>query len=173
MKAGNETVLFRHEKTFFNPAGVFVRIADNMPAAEIAGLAKAVADYKVDYVGMALRVDGLAVDCVSGDAATFAAAVASARAAATVPLILVSESPAVIEAGLAKVGGVTPLLCAATAANWEAMASLAKAAKAPLVVRAETLPGLAELTEKLVAAGVEDLVLDPAARAISARRCPE
>ncbi len=168
VKAGNETVLFRHEKTFFNPAGVFVRIADNLPAAEIASLAKAVADYKVDYVGMALRVDGLAVDCVSGDAATFASAVAAVRAATTMPLILASENPAAIEAGLAKVSGVTPLLCAATAANWEAMVVLAKAAKAPLVVRAETLPGLAELTEKLVAAGVEDLVLDLAVRSFGA-----
>ena len=44
------------------------------------------------------------------------------------------------------------------------MAKLAKSAKAPLVVRADSLAGLAELTEKLVAAGVEDLVLDPAVR---------
>ena len=36
--------------------------------------------------------------------------------------------------------------------------------KAPLVVRADSVAGLAELTEKLVAAGVEDLVLDPAVR---------
>ena len=36
------------------------------------------------------------------------------------------------------------------------------------MVRAETLPALAELTEKLVAAGVEDLVLDPAVRAFGA-----
>ena len=44
------------------------------------------------------------------------------------------------------------------------MAKLAKDAKAPLVVRADSVAGLAELTEKLVAAGVEDLVLDPAVR---------
>ena len=55
VKAGNETVLFRHEKTFYNPTGVFVRVLDTMPAAEITALAKAVADYKVDYVGMSLR----------------------------------------------------------------------------------------------------------------------
>ena len=35
-------------------------------------------------------------------------------------------------------------------------------------MRAETLDGLAELTEKLVAAGVEDLVLDPAVRTFGA-----
>jgi acetyl-CoA decarbonylase/synthase, CODH/ACS complex subunit gamma len=171
VKAGNETVLFRHEKTFYNPAGLFVRVQDTMSAAEITALAKAVADYKVDYVGMALRLDGLAVECASGDPTTFGLAVATVVAAVTIPMILVSEDPKVLEAGVATMapaGAAKPLLCAATAANWEAVANVAKAAKAPVVVRAETLAGLAELTEKLVAAGVEDLVLDPAVRQVGA-----
>jgi acetyl-CoA decarbonylase/synthase complex subunit gamma len=164
IEAGNETVLFRHEKTFFHPTALLVRVPDTLAAAEIVALAQAVADYKVDYVGMALKLDGLAIDAVSGDAGKFAAAVAAARGASTLPLVLVTEDPAVMAAGLAKSTGVTPLLCAATAANWEAMAKLAKDAKAPLVVRADSIAGLAELTEKLAAAGVEDLVLDPAVR---------
>ncbi len=162
VEVGNETVLFRHEKTFFHPTGLFVRVPDTLTTPEITALARAVADYKVDYVGMALRLDGLAVDAASGDAGKFAAAVAAVRDACTLPLALVAEDPALMAAGLAKTAGVTPLVCAATATNWEAMAKLAKEAKAPLVVRAESVAGLAELTEKLVAAGVEDLVLDPA-----------
>ena len=47
-----------------------------------------------------------------------------------------TEDPALMAAGLAKATGGAPLLCAATAANWEAMAKLAKDAKAPLAVRA-------------------------------------
>lgn len=168
VKAGNETVLFRHEKTFYNPTGLFVRVQDTMSAAEIASLAKAVADYKVDYVGMPLRVDGLAVECASGDPATFGLAVATVNAAVAVPVILLSEDAKVLEAGVAKMGDAKPLLCAATAANWEAVANVAKAAKAPVVVRAETLAELAELTQKLAAAGVEDLVLDPAVREFGA-----
>src|SRR5512136_2553398 len=73
IEVGNETVLFRHDKTFFHRTGVLVRVPDTMPTAEIAALAKAVADYKVDYVGIALRVDGLAVEATSGDAGKFAA----------------------------------------------------------------------------------------------------
>ncbi len=165
-KAGNETVLFRHEKTFYNPAGIFVRVADTLPADAIQRQVQAVADYKVDYVGLPLRLDGVAVEAASGNAAQFGAAVAAASAA-MVPLILVTEDPAIMAEGLAQTGGITPLLCGATADNWEAMAQLAKSAKAPLVVRADTLTGLAELTEKLVAAGVEDLVLDPAARSFA------
>jgi len=168
LEVGNGTVLFRHEKTFYHPVGLLVRVPDTLSAAEITALAKAAADYKVDYVGMALTLDGLAVDAVSGDAGKFAAAVAAVRGACSLPLVLLTEDPAVMAAGLAKTAGVTPLLCAATAANWEEMAKLAKNAKAPLVVRAETLAGLAELTGQLTNAGVEDLVLDPAQRGFSA-----
>ncbi|MEJ5199215.1 MAG: acetyl-CoA decarbonylase/synthase complex subunit gamma [Anaerolineae bacterium] len=164
IEVGNETVLFRHEKTFYHPTALLVRVPDTLPAAEAEALAKAVADYKVDYVGMPLRLDGLAIEGVSGNAEQFAATVAAVRAACTLPLVLVSETPAVIAAGLAKTDGITPLICAATAANWEEMAKLAKAAKAPLVVRGDTLGDLAELTQKLTEAGVEDLVLDPTAR---------
>jgi acetyl-CoA decarbonylase/synthase, CODH/ACS complex subunit gamma len=168
VKAGNETVLFRHEKTFYNPTGLFVRVPDTLSPAEAAALTKQVAEYKVDYVGMALRLDGVAVEAVTGDASKFAETVAAVRAAATLPMILATEDPKVMAAGLAKADGVTPLLAAATADNFDAMATLAKAAKAPLVVRSETLAGLAELTEKLIAAGVDDLVLDPAARGFGA-----
>jgi acetyl-CoA decarbonylase/synthase complex subunit gamma len=167
VKVGNEIVLFRHEKTFYNRPGLLVRVPDTLATGEIAALAQAVADYKVVYVGKDLVVDGLAVEAASGDAGHFAAAVAAVRGACTLPLVLVTEDPAVMAAGLAKAAGVTPLLCAATAANWEAMAKLAKDAKAPLVVRADSVAGLAELTEKLVAAGVEDLVLDPAVRSFN------
>jgi acetyl-CoA decarbonylase/synthase complex subunit gamma len=164
IEIGNETVLFRHEKTFFHPTGLLVRVPDTLPPAEIAALANAVADYKVDYVGMGLHPDGLAVEAVAGSAAAFADAVAAVRGACTLPLVLVTEDAVIMAAGLAKAGGVAPLICAATAGNWEAMAKLAKENKAPLVVRAETIGELAELTEKLVAAAVEDLVLDPAVR---------
>jgi acetyl-CoA decarbonylase/synthase complex subunit gamma len=164
VEVGNEIVLFRHEKTFYHPTGLLVRVPDTLTEAEIKALAKSVTDYKVDYVGMTLQPDGLAVDAVSGDAGKFASAVGAVRSASAVPLALVSEDPAVMAAGLAKTDGVTPLIVAATEANWEAMAKLAAQYKAPLAVRAPNIEGLVELAEKLTAAGIEDLVLDPAMR---------
>ena len=41
------------------------------------------------------------------------------------------------------------------------MADLAKGSSAPLVVSADSLDGLAELTDQIKSAGVEDMVLDP------------
>ncbi|MBP8294178.1 MAG: hypothetical protein KAX65_15485, partial [Caldilineaceae bacterium] len=43
--AGNETVLFRHEKTFYHAPGLFVRVRDTQPAAEVKALAEQVAQY--------------------------------------------------------------------------------------------------------------------------------
>ncbi|MEW5828137.1 MAG: acetyl-CoA decarbonylase/synthase complex subunit gamma [Chloroflexota bacterium] len=154
VKAGNEVVLFRHEKTFYNKPGIFVRFKAS--DGDIAAKAASAHAYSVNYVGMDFVVDGFAVEADGGD---FAAAVKSVRGATDRPLILIGEAAA-LEPGLQACSGETVLIHAATDSNWEAMAALAARYKAALVVKAGTLDGLAELTEKIKANGVEDLVLD-------------
>jgi acetyl-CoA decarbonylase/synthase complex subunit gamma len=168
VKAGNEVVLFRHEKTFYNRTGLFVRVSDTSEPDQIQAAAAQASSYAVNYVGMDLTIDGFAVQDDSNDPARFAAAVAAVRAASKRPLILVSSSPQVIEAGLAALAGEMPLIFAADAGNWEAMADLAKAHKAALAVTGASLDELADLTEKIKGKGVEDLVLHPAANSLSA-----
>ncbi|MEW5985737.1 MAG: acetyl-CoA decarbonylase/synthase complex subunit gamma [Chloroflexota bacterium] len=164
VKAGHETTLFRHEKTFVNKPGFFLRVSDDhTPAAIQAQLAPAAA-YRVTYVGRELSLDGFAVESFTGDPAAFAAAVQATRAVAERPLILISRQPAVIATGLLVAGDKGTLIHAANPGNWEAMAALAKQYGAALVVQASTLEELAGLTEKIKAKGVEDLVLDPGAR---------
>ena len=168
VKAGNEVVLFRHEKTFYNRPGLFVKVLDTEgPEAIQSKLAPAEA-YKTNYVGIELTLDGFAVEAASGNAAQFAAAVKAVRAVSQRPLILVGRDPAVLSAGLAVLAGETPLICGADARNWEAMADLAKQNKAALAVSAPTLEELADLTEKIKGKGVEDLVLDPVGPNLSA-----
>ena len=163
VKAGNEVVLFRHEKTFYNKPGLFINLTDDQPVEYLVKQANTVEDYHVNYVGIDLALDGLSVESRSGDPDKFGLAVKAIRSAAKKPLVLVSQDPKVISAGLSQLTGESPLICAATSANWEAMADLAKQYKAALVVRATTLDELADLTEKIKAKGVEDLVLDPVA----------
>jgi acetyl-CoA decarbonylase/synthase complex subunit gamma len=167
VKVGNEVVLYRHEKTFYNKAGLFIRVWDNMSAEEIKSRIAPAAQYSVNYVGMDQTLDGFAVQSASGDAARFAAAVSAAREAAPHPLILIAEDATVIEAGLKAVDGETPLIGRATASNWEAMADLAKARGVPLIVSGATVDDLADLTQKLAGKGVENIVLDPAPRTLS------
>jgi acetyl-CoA decarbonylase/synthase complex subunit gamma len=86
------------------------------------------------------------------------------RAASRKPFILMSAEPATLAAGAQAAAGSQPLLYAADETNWEALAQVALAARAPLAVRADSLDQLVTLIEALKKAGVEDLVLDPLAR---------
>ncbi len=163
VEIGNETVLFRHEKTFYHPPGIFLRLRDTDDVVAKAGPALS---YSVERVGMTLGLDGIAVENASGSPETFAACVQKVRSFSPKPLILMSTDVAALRAALAVEGGKRPLLYAATPENWEAMAALAKETGLPLAVRDGDLDGLAALTEKSKAAGVEDLVLDVGCRGL-------
>jgi acetyl-CoA decarbonylase/synthase, CODH/ACS complex subunit gamma len=168
VKAGNEVVLFRHEKTFYNLPGLFIHLDD---AEELDSLQAKVTEadaYSTNYVGMDLKLDGFALESTSGNPSQFAAALQAVRGISKLPVILMSEDAGVIEAGLAVLQGESALIYSANGSNWEALAGLAKQYKAALAVTGSSLDELAELTEMIKAKGVEDLVLDPALPAMSA-----
>jgi acetyl-CoA decarbonylase/synthase complex subunit gamma len=98
VEAGNETVLFRHEKTFYHKPGLFVRVRDTQSPEEIEQRVQQVREYAVDYVGLSLTLDGLAVEAASGNPAIYAAAVKRALGTGR-PLILLAPEPGVAEAG--------------------------------------------------------------------------
>jgi len=164
VEVGNETVMFRHEKTFVNEPGIFVRVTDDQEPSEIERVAREVASYSVERVGLDLRLDGVAVESVSGDASRFATAVAAAhRGAGEVPMILMAEKADVLAAGVNE-ASERPLLYAATPENWQEVVSVAKEHGAPVVGRAHgDLDTLAELTRQISEGGVQDIVLDPGA----------
>ena len=120
---------------------------------------------------MKLRLDGAAIDDAGAGAAAYAAAVAAARAAAPgLPLVLLSADPAAIAAALD--GGAAadrPLVGPATATTWQAMAETAAQHECPLVVGAQDgdLDALAQVSEQVRGAGVEDLVFDPGAQSLA------
>ena len=154
VKAGNEVVMFRHEKTFYNKPGLFIRYKAS--DGDIAKKAAEVDAYVVNYVGMDFTIDGFALEADGGD---LAAAVKAVRSASKRPLILIGDADS-LPAGLEACAGETPMIYAANASNWEAMADLAVKYKAALAVKGESLDELAELTEKIKGKGVEDMVLD-------------
>jgi len=168
VQAGNEVVLFRHEKTFYNRPGIFIRVLDTEDDEAIAGKVEAASSYSVDYVGMELSIDGFAIEAASGDEARLAMVVEAVRASTGLPLILIGDDPAVLGGGLAKLDGETPLIIGAHQDNWEAMADLATKHGAALGVRGGSLEELAELSEKIKEKGVEDLILYPAVDGMSA-----
>jgi acetyl-CoA decarbonylase/synthase complex subunit gamma len=159
VKIGNETVLFRHDEAFYHPPGLAVRVRDDLDEAALRARVAAIAALRFERVGQKLLADLIAVEQVSGDAARFARAVAAA-AEPGLALVLMSKDPCALSAGLEACAGRKPLLHRADAGNWEAMARVAAGAGCPLAVDAADLEKAADLTKKLCAAGVADLVLD-------------
>jgi acetyl-CoA decarbonylase/synthase, CODH/ACS complex subunit gamma len=164
IEIGNETVLFRHEKTFYHQPGIFYRLRDTEPAEAFTARLGEIARYKVERVGMTLRVDGVVIENKSHDVATYAARVGQAVAAG-LAVVLMGDNPAALAAALKVAQGMAPLIYAVQDGNMDAFATLALQYSVPLAVRgAGSLDSLADLTQKLDAKGVKDLVLDPGTR---------
>jgi len=165
LKLGGETVMFRHEKRFVSPTGIAVLVSDKMSEGEIDSRLKKFNQLKYERVGLQLQADLVAVKAESGDPGKFEALVKRVKDRLDGKgVVLLSEDPKVLAAGAKAVADRKPLLYAATKANAEAMAQLAKEISAPLAVKAGTVDELVELATKLTAAGVKDLVLDSGAR---------
>jgi acetyl-CoA decarbonylase/synthase complex subunit gamma len=162
---GGETVLFRHEEKFHSPTGVAVRISDRLSDEEIDAKLSAVPKLQFTRVGEDIGVNFIAVESEVGDAAAFGAAVDRVAEKTDLPLILLGQGK-ILGDKVAGLAAKRPLIGPATDETWEAMAELASAQNVPLIVRSSTLDGLASLTEKIKAKGVEDLVLQPDAESL-------
>ncbi|MGC8788151.1 MAG: acetyl-CoA decarbonylase/synthase complex subunit gamma, partial [Anaerolineae bacterium] len=136
-----------------------------MPLPEFEAMVERIRDWGVERVGIPMWITGLAIENASGNAENFAKYVAIAQDKMARPLVLIASDPAAMAAALQQTDGAAPLVYAATADNWQAMAELAAKHKAPIAVRGNgDLSALAELAEKVKGAGVEDIVLDPGVR---------
>jgi acetyl-CoA decarbonylase/synthase complex subunit gamma len=154
VRVGNEVVMYRHEKTFYNKPGLFLRVRASDP--DIAQKVARAEAYKVNYVGMDFSLNGYAIE---GDG-DLPAAVKAVRQTTKRPLILISNNAAVLDSSLSLLAGETALIYAADSSNYESLAEVAKKHKAVLAVRADSLEALADLTQKIQAKGVEEMALD-------------
>ncbi len=165
VKMGEETVLFRHDKKFLNPAAFALEIMDTATDSEINSKVEAVATSEIDRVGQKLRIDAILVENASKDAAKFESVVkAIAAKAPEIPLILSTTDPNAAEAAVKAVADKKPILYGANESNAEAMANVAKTHKVALGVYAKGLDALAAFTEKIKGLGVSDMVMDSGAR---------
>lgn len=162
VEIGDETVLFRHEKRFNHPTCLALNISDTDTPDEIDQKTAQVDASSMERVGQKLKVELIALSCRSGSADKFVSLIKKVYGKSQRPLILVCPDPKIMSQAVDACADRKPLIYAATAENYEAMADLAKAKGCPLAVKADGLDALSGLVEKIAALGVEDLVLDPA-----------
>lgn len=160
---GQETVCFRHEEKFHSPTVIGVTVSDKLSGSDLKERLDSVNALQFERIGIKIGVQAVAVVNDSGSAETFAQTVEAVKQACDHALILVTKSPDAMAAAVKKVKDNVPLLAQATPDTAQEMAKIAKENNCPLVAQADTLEALAELTEKIKAEGVEDIVLCPPA----------
>jgi acetyl-CoA decarbonylase/synthase complex subunit gamma len=164
--SGGETVLYRHEKTFFNKTALAALVGSDIAPAALAAKLTAWNALQFERVGLNLRPELVAVKDVNGNAAAFAQTAKTVAETSEFNVVLMTEDAAVMKAGIEAAGFKRPLMYGATAANLDAFGALAKENNLPLAVKADNVAALIPLTEKLTGMGLKDLVIDPGSREI-------
>lgn len=163
-KTGGETVMFRHEKTFYNPTGLAAMVTSDMDAGALDKKLKEWNALQYERVGLNLRPELVALKDVNGDASAYAAAAKKIAEESEFGLILMSENADALKEAAAVTAFKKPLLYAATADNVEEIGNIAKESGLPLAVKAGSVEDLIPLTDKLTEMGLKDLVLDSGSR---------
>ena len=161
---GDETVLFRHDKTFYHPTTLLVQVSDTLNDDQLDAKILEIKGLEFERVGLQYSLDGVAIVQESGDAARFAKVAAIVAEATDKSLLLLSSDVGAIKAALAPLAARKPLIGAATSDNYEAMVNLAKENSVPVILKAEGLDALEELVVKAQALGYKEFVLDPGTR---------
>ena len=165
-KAGGETVLYRHEKTFYNPTPIAALVGSDISESDLEAKLAGWNAFQFERVGLNLRPEFVALKDVSGDQDAFAAAAKTIAETSEFNLILMSEDSGVMTAGVEASKFKRPLLYAATEGNLDDFGALAKDNDLPLAVKSDSVEGLVPLTTKLTEMGLKDLVIDSGSREI-------
>lgn len=160
VQLGQETVMYRHEEKFYNPTALAVTVSDKLTGEDLKKRIEAVNALQFERIGIKIGVKAIALINDSGSSDSFAQAAATVKASSNLALILVTDSPDAMTAAAAKTKDSVPLLASAKPDTAEDMAKIAKENGCPLVAKADSLDALAELTQKIKAAGVEDIALN-------------
>ena len=156
---GEETVLYRHEKTFFHQTALAVNINDTDPPSEIEKILNAIRDYRLERVGETFLIDMVAVTQTGNDVEGFKAVAKKAWETTGRPLVLRSESPAALKAAAFTVKGSRSVLSAASPETVDELYTAARENGHVLAVTAPDLNGLFLCTSKLRETGFQDILL--------------
>jgi len=160
LELGNETVMFRHEERFYHPTGIGILVEDTLDDAALKERIDKINKLKFERVGSEIKIDLVAIKNSSGDAGKFTKTIKEIMDKCSLNLILMSENVNSLSEGAKVAKDKKPLIYSATKENYEELAKIAKGEGLPLVVSGASLDEIAELTQKIAALGVQNLVLD-------------
>jgi acetyl-CoA decarbonylase/synthase complex subunit gamma len=167
IKLGEETVLYRHERTFVNQTALAVNVNDTDEPASVDAVLEAVEQYALERVGEVLRVDMVAVSQKGRDREAFVALADRAWRETGRPLVLRSADAGALEEAAGAIRGSHSVLAAADPDTADALWPVARECQHALAVTAPDLDQLVELVGRIKDAGFDDLVLQLQTRSLA------
>jgi len=159
LKLGDETVMYRHEKTFVNQTLFAVNINDTLEEKEIDRILSSVKDYKLERVGETLTVEMVSVSCLSGDAGKFSETVRKAWEITQKPVIMRSDNTEALKKAAVIIKDSGGVLAYANHENRKEVKEIALANGHAIAVTAPDTDKLTELTGLIRNDGFEDIVI--------------
>lgn len=161
---GGETVMYRHEKTFYHPTLLAAIITSDTSAEDVGQKLKGWNALQYERVGLNLRPELVCLHDVNGNGDAFGKLAELIATTSEFNLILFSENIDILKKGIETAGFKRPLIYAATPENIDQLGTLAVEHDLPLCLKGSSIDELVSLSEKAEKMGLKDLVLDPGSR---------
>ncbi len=156
---GDETVLYRHEKTFVHPTIFAVNVCDTDSEEVVAMTLSAVKGYLFERVGESFTIDMVSVTQRGSDTAAFLKLAERSHLETGKPLVLRSPDIECLRQAARLFSGKKFLLCADLPSSALDLVEAAKEHSHALAVTAPEADGIAALTSSLRESGFNDMVL--------------
>ena len=159
IEIGNETVMFRHEKTFFHQTGIAIQIKCSEKEEIVSAKIKEITDYKVERVGEDLMPDLFFVTYDNSDTDKFLKIVSTIKQLSSKGIILDCANTEVVEKGLELVKDERPVIFIKEKIS-DKYIDLAKSYNAGIIITDNSPEGLSEQAEKARNAGLDNIILN-------------
>jgi acetyl-CoA decarbonylase/synthase complex subunit gamma len=160
IKLGEETVLYRHEKTFAHRTAIAVNLNDTDAAREIDQVLEQIKNYQLVRSGEKTDIDMIGVTDKSGAVESFVRLAQRAWKTAGKPLTLRSSNPDALIGAAKAVQGSHSVLASATAETADRLRAVAQECEHALAITGEDLNAIVQLASKLREGGFHNLLLD-------------
>jgi len=159
LAVGNETVMFRHEKTFFHPAGIAVELRTSAGEDVLARKVQDLENVQVERVGEKLRPDLFFVTHDSGNPGDLLRTLRIVKRLSGKGIILDCPEEKALQEAVEHLKGDRPAIFLRQEMT-ETDIALAKACDASLIVTARSYQDLEKQTEKARTSGFNNLILN-------------
>jgi acetyl-CoA decarbonylase/synthase complex subunit gamma len=159
LEVGNETVMFRHEKTFFHQTGIAVELRTSEGEERILEKVKEIEDYTVERVGEGLSSDLFFIWHDSENKEDFLKAINLVKQNSTKGIILGCANEGALREGAELLKDDRPSVLLRNEVS-DKDVELAKACNLSLILTAHSLEDMAKQAEKAKNSGLNSIILN-------------